>query len=243
MAITPVNLFARARLLVPHASTLSRIAMPPKRRVTAKKRDDAGTTSESESASQSQPRAKRVKRTETTSDDGKAPNGQPTNKALPVDISFPPRVQGTLRLVTWNVCGLAAAQRKVHALFTRSNGMKERVVGVQILRRGGRSRYPRIDRDEGERRRFACLFFFTFLRCAQVNNEPVDPVISARFPYRTWAISDKKTYGAFAFVATRTRSAFSTLQGAPRYSRKSNPSRLQRFFRDIRTLSRSRGVL
>ncbi|KAN0076914.1 Endonuclease/exonuclease/phosphatase [Tylopilus felleus] len=140
--------------------------MPPKRRVTAKKRDDAGTASESESASQSQPRAKRVKRTETTSDDGKAPNGQPTNKALPVDISFPPRVQGTLRLVTWNVCGLAAAQRKGFKYYVEAED-------PDIL----------------------------VLTETKVNNEPVDPVISARFPYRTWAISDKKTYGGTAVLS------------------------------------------
>ncbi|KAF8228488.1 hypothetical protein L208DRAFT_243381 [Tricholoma matsutake] len=34
-------------------------------------------------------------------------NAQPTNKVLPVHISFPPRIPGTLRLATWNVCGLA----------------------------------------------------------------------------------------------------------------------------------------
>lgn len=40
-------------------------------------------------------------------------NAQPTNKVLPVHISFPPRIPGTLRLATWNVCGLAASQKKV----------------------------------------------------------------------------------------------------------------------------------
>lgn len=39
-------------------------------------------------------------------------NAQPTNKVLPVHISFPPRIPGTLRLATWNVCGLAASQKK-----------------------------------------------------------------------------------------------------------------------------------
>ena len=28
----------------------------------------------------------------------------------------------------------------------------------------------------------------------QVNNEPVDPALTSRFPYRYWSISEKKTY-------------------------------------------------
>jgi len=39
-------------------------------------------------------------------------NTQPTNKVLPVNIVFPERIAGTLRLATWNVCGLAASQKK-----------------------------------------------------------------------------------------------------------------------------------
>ncbi|EED79041.1 predicted protein [Postia placenta Mad-698-R] len=42
-----------------------------------------------------------------------APNGQPTNKVIPVHVSIPPRVPGTTRIATWNICGLAAAQKKV----------------------------------------------------------------------------------------------------------------------------------
>lgn len=45
---------------------------------------------------------------------GLAPNGQPTNKVVPVDVSFPPRAVGRVRISTWNICGLAAAQKKVH---------------------------------------------------------------------------------------------------------------------------------
>ena len=40
-------------------------------------------------------------------------NPQPTNKVLPVHISFPPRAPDALRIATWNVCGLAASQKKV----------------------------------------------------------------------------------------------------------------------------------
>lgn len=95
--------------------TFSHIAMPPKRKVSDIRDDDgtADTEGGSQSQSQSQSQAKRAKQTE---DDAKAPNGQPTNKVLPVNIAFPKRAEGTLRFATWNVCGLAAAQRKVRAL-------------------------------------------------------------------------------------------------------------------------------
>ncbi|KAI0306311.1 Endonuclease/exonuclease/phosphatase [Multifurca ochricompacta] len=43
---------------------------------------------------------------------GLAPNGQPTNKVLPVKISFPPRAEDTSRIVSWNICGLASSQKK-----------------------------------------------------------------------------------------------------------------------------------
>lgn len=65
--------------------------------------------SQSQSASQSQ---------ETSS-----ANTQPTNVVLPVNIVIPPkaesRVEGekVTRIVTWNVCGLAASQKKVRLLI------------------------------------------------------------------------------------------------------------------------------
>lgn len=199
------------RLLALPASTHC-TSMPPKRKIAAK-RDDASTASDNESVSQSQSQAKRAKLTASTSEGVKAPNGQPTNKVLPVNIAFPPRTAGTLRFVTWNVCGLAAAQRKVRfrldtidCTWTR----RTRVSGVQILCRGGRSGRPRVDGDKGERHVFVRCFF-RVLDAPQVNNEPVDPVISARFPYRTWAISDKKTYGALISVTERV---FSNLNPA-----------------------------
>ncbi|OBZ75523.1 DNA-(apurinic or apyrimidinic site) lyase [Grifola frondosa] len=39
-------------------------------------------------------------------------NTQPTNKVLPVHIEFPPRNPGTIRIATWNICGLASSQKK-----------------------------------------------------------------------------------------------------------------------------------
>ena len=137
--------------------------MRPKRKVAAV-HDNAATASGDESASQSQPRAKRAKRTETTvtSDDAQlAPNGQPTNKVLPVNIVFPPRAAGTLRLATWNVCGLAAAQKKVpfNLLTIEWTHQGTRVSGIQVLCGGGRSGYPRFDGDKGERRVMVVFFF------------------------------------------------------------------------------------
>lgn len=37
---------------------------------------------------------------------------QPTNKVLPVNITFPAKEEGCLRLATWNICGLNASQKK-----------------------------------------------------------------------------------------------------------------------------------
>ncbi|KAF8447517.1 Endonuclease/exonuclease/phosphatase [Boletus edulis BED1] len=138
--------------------------MPPKRKITSTtKHNDASDT---ESVSQSQPPAKRAKPTETPTDQAKAPNGQPTNKVLPVHITFPPRAAGTLRFAAWNVCGLAAAQRKGFKYYVEAED-------PDIL----------------------------VLTETKVNNEPVDPILSARFPYRTWAISGKKTYSGTAVLS------------------------------------------
>ena len=49
----------------------------------------------------------------TTNSSELAPNGQPTNKVLPTSISFPKKILGSLRIASWNVSGLAAAQKKV----------------------------------------------------------------------------------------------------------------------------------
>ena len=46
---------------------------------------------------------------------GLAPNGQPTNKIMPTQVSFPPREEGRVRISAWNICGLAAAQKKVRS--------------------------------------------------------------------------------------------------------------------------------
>ena len=40
-----------------------------------------------------------------------------TNKVLPVNISFPARIEGTVRIATWNICGWAASQKKVRQII------------------------------------------------------------------------------------------------------------------------------
>ena len=64
-------------------------------------------TQESQSqASQSQ--SSKAKKART---DGSTP--EHINKVLPVNISFPARIEGTVRIATWNICGWAASQKKV----------------------------------------------------------------------------------------------------------------------------------
>ncbi|KAH9854215.1 Endonuclease/exonuclease/phosphatase [Lenzites betulinus] len=48
----------------------------------------------------------------SSGDAKKVEGAQPTNKVLPEHIEFPPRADGALRIAAWNICGLAAAQKK-----------------------------------------------------------------------------------------------------------------------------------
>lgn len=67
-----------------------------------------------QSQSQSSKKAPTVKRAKTNS--SFPPTGElPTNKVLPASISFPPRGPDCVRIVAWNVAGLAACQKKVRA--------------------------------------------------------------------------------------------------------------------------------
>jgi len=86
--------------------------MPPKKK-TQEKRKAPDSPSDNEDASQSQTALKKAKVSNDSSEPVIAPNGQPTNKVLPVNINFPPRIEGTVRLATWNICSLASASKKV----------------------------------------------------------------------------------------------------------------------------------
>ncbi|KAJ7172282.1 Endonuclease/exonuclease/phosphatase [Mycena filopes] len=78
--------------------------MPPKRASSSKRK--AASDSDNDEAEKPVKKAKVAKVPEARV------NTQPTNKVLPVNIAFPERIPGTLRLATWNVCGLAASQKK-----------------------------------------------------------------------------------------------------------------------------------
>ncbi|KAG2020036.1 DNA-(apurinic or apyrimidinic site) lyase, variant 3 [Coprinopsis cinerea AmutBmut pab1-1] len=88
--------------------------MPPKslsRSATKRKVEDRDTdTDDAESQPTSSKLTKKPKKTGTL--DSLPHNGQPTNKTLPVNIEFEKPDEGTLRIATWNVCGLAASMRK-----------------------------------------------------------------------------------------------------------------------------------
>ncbi|TFY56908.1 hypothetical protein EVJ58_g7355 [Rhodofomes roseus] len=110
-----------------------------------------------------------------------APNGQPTNKVVPVHVSFPPREEGRVRIATWNICGLAAAQKKGFKYY--------------------------VDAEDPD---------VLILTETKVNNEPVDPALSSRFPHRYWAIADKKTYSGTAILSKiKPISVNTTLPGHP----------------------------
>ncbi|EPQ58038.1 hypothetical protein GLOTRDRAFT_136836 [Gloeophyllum trabeum ATCC 11539] len=84
--------------------------MPPKRNAKRK-----ASESEDDNAEPTQPKASTSKRSKASSNADDAPtpeNAQPTNKVLPTTISFPKKLEGTVRIATWNICGLAAAQKK-----------------------------------------------------------------------------------------------------------------------------------
>ncbi|EPT06055.1 hypothetical protein FOMPIDRAFT_1154774 [Fomitopsis schrenkii] len=110
-----------------------------------------------------------------------APNGQPTNKVIPVHVSFPPREEGRVRIATWNICGLAAAQKKGFKYYVEAE-----------------------DPD------------IIILTETKVNNAPVDPALSERFPHRYWSIADKKTYSGTAILSKiKPLSVSTTLPGHP----------------------------
>ncbi|KAI0780956.1 Endonuclease/exonuclease/phosphatase, partial [Trametes elegans] len=85
---------------------------------------------------------------------------------LPVRVAFAPKAPGTVRLATWNICGLAAAQKKGFKYYVEAEDPD-----VLVLTE------------------------------TKVNNEPVDPALTSRFPYRYWSISDKKTYSGTAVLS------------------------------------------
>lgn len=102
------------RLLQVRLYTTTKSTMPPKKISKKRAREETPDTDaerEAEQASTStKPKASGSKKKAKASP---SENTQPTNTALPAEITFPPKSEGTTRIATWNVCGLAASQKKV----------------------------------------------------------------------------------------------------------------------------------
>ncbi|KAH9934711.1 Endonuclease/exonuclease/phosphatase [Fomitopsis serialis] len=179
--------------------------MPPKRAASGKAKrkleeesadpeteSSFGTESDAEGAGKAKGKGKAKAKPANGNDDGQkdggegstselAPNGQPTNRVMPVQVSFPPREEGRVRIATWNICGLAAAQKKGFKYYVEAED-------PDIL----------------------------ILTETKVNNEPVDPALTSRFPYRYWSIADKKTYSGTAILSKiQPISVSTTLPGHP----------------------------
>lgn len=79
--------------------------MPPKRAASTSKRKASPDDTDNEAPAV-------PKRAKASSASVARYSDQPTNKVLPVTISFPPKAENTLRFSTWNIAGLAASQKK-----------------------------------------------------------------------------------------------------------------------------------
>ncbi|KAI0670400.1 Endonuclease/exonuclease/phosphatase [Trametes maxima] len=100
---------------------------------------------------------------------------QPTNRTLPEAIAFPPKIEGTTRIAAWNICGLAAAQKKT------ARGSVGTTEFTGVAAQGFKSYVEAEDPD------------VLVLTETKVNNAPVDPALTDRYAHRYWSIADKKT--------------------------------------------------
>lgn len=60
-------------------------------------------------------------------------SSQPTNKVIPVNITFPPRAENAIRIAAFNVCGLAASQKKAWTYIFRDVAKLNLNPGFQAL--------------------------------------------------------------------------------------------------------------
>ncbi|KAI9459411.1 Endonuclease/exonuclease/phosphatase [Lactarius psammicola] len=157
--------------------------MPPKRAANSSKRKaESDTDGEKPGGSKSTTKKAKVAAAPNLAEStGLAPNGQPTNKVLPVKISFPPRSERATRIASWNICSLASSQKKGFKYYVEAED-------PDIL----------------------------ILTETKVNEEPADPALTSRFPYRYWSISQKKTYSGTAILSKyKPLSVDKTLPGHP----------------------------
>jgi len=103
--------------------------MPPKRAVSSGKRKADSVQDGEKPVGSEQTKKAKVAAPDPVEQTGLAPNGQPTNKVLPVKISFPPRTDGATRIASWNICGLAASQKKVR----RYNRLRARIIEIKTV--------------------------------------------------------------------------------------------------------------
>ncbi|KAI0263347.1 Endonuclease/exonuclease/phosphatase [Gloeopeniophorella convolvens] len=155
--------------------------MPPKRAASSSKRKAESTSDSEEVAGDTKKTSKKKVAAKPTDDTGVAPNGQPNNKMLPQNITFSPKVEGTWRIASWNICSLASSQKKGFQNYVEAED-------PDIL----------------------------ILTETKVNDQPADPALSSRFPYRYWSISETKTYAGTAILSKhKPLSVDKTLPGHP----------------------------
>ena len=114
----------QARRTIRHQSLTKRafFIMPVSRNPSKRKIEDdddfedgpsSQMTATQESQSQeSQSQSSKAKKART---DGSTP--EHINKVLPVNISFPDRIERTVRIATWNICGWGASHKKVRHII------------------------------------------------------------------------------------------------------------------------------
>ena len=80
---------------------------PVSRPVTKKARGSAASNSKNKAST-----ASAAEKKDLTPSIPPPSNGLPTNKVLPPNITFPPKAPGSIRMIAWNICGLASSQKK-----------------------------------------------------------------------------------------------------------------------------------
>jgi AP endonuclease 1 len=96
--------------------------MPPSRHSSKRKIDEDDNLPEDGSSQmtatqESQLQGSQSSKTKKARTDATKGTPENVNKVLPINISFPARIQGTLRIAAWNICGLAASQKKVDQMI------------------------------------------------------------------------------------------------------------------------------
>lgn len=186
--------------------------MPPKRTSSSKRKLISDSEDDAIAASSSSSKKAKVSPS-NTSENMLSSNGQPTNKVLPVNISFPARHSGTIiRLATFNVCGLAASQKKVgclcvatvNALIPTWKGFNFYCMCHWIVARhiccwtGGDFAVEAEDPDilvlTETKVSILKSVWFPLAQGFKVNKEPVDLALKNRFPHCYWSIAEKKGY-------------------------------------------------